>query len=247
MLLILFDVDGTLTESFALDAAMFLDMIRNTFGFRDISEDWSGYRHVTGAGVLREIVQTRLDRLPTREEIGRVQARLEASLRTGVEEAGGVKPVTGAPQILARLLGSPNQYAVALASGNWAAIARLMLGAAGLRLDDVPGAFSDDEVTREEICRTAKRRAEDRYGRSFPQVVYVGDGTWDVQAARTLGFGFVGIGRDAAAAKLRAAGATEVRPDYQDAEAFLAAVERAAVNVPPSTSSRSAETAASAR
>ena len=245
MLLILFDVDGTLTESFALDASVFLDTVRKTFGFRDISEDWSSYRHVTGAGVLREIVQTRLGRPPTREEIGRVLVRLDASLRTGIEEAGGIKPIPGAAQILARLLGSPSEYAVALASGNWAAIARLMLGAAGLRVDGVPGAFSDDAVEREEICRAAQQRAEMHYKRALPRVVYVGDGTWDVQAARALGYGFVGIGRDAAAENLRAAGAAEVRPDYRDAEAFLVAVARTAATL-PLASSQTAGTAASA-
>lgn len=247
MLLILFDIDGTLTESFALDAAMFLDTVRKTFGFRDISEDWSSYRHVTGAGVLREIVEVRLGRPPTREEVGRVQARLEASLRTGIREAGGIKPIPGAPRMLTWLLGSPSEYAVAIASGNWTAIARLMLDSAGLQVDGVPGAFSDDEVAREEICRVARERAERQHGRPFPQVVYVGDGVWDVQAAQVLGYGFVGIGREAVAARLRAAGATEVLPDFQDAEAFLAAVKRAAATMPPPASSRSAGTAESAR
>lgn len=243
MLLILFDIDGTLTESFALDAAVFLDTVRKTFGFRDISEDWASYRHVTGAGVLREIVETRLGRPPTHEEIGRVQARLLVSLRTGIEEAGGVRPIPGAGEMLARLLGSPGEYAVALASGNWAAVARLMLGSAGLRTDELPGAYSDDELAREDICRIARRRAEERHGRVFEQVVYVGDGVWDVRAAEALGYGFVGIGRGAAAAKLHEVGAVEVRPDFLDAEAFLAAAGRAATS--PPVSSRSAGTTAS--
>lgn len=232
MLLILFDVDGTLTESFALDAAVFLDTVRKTFGFRDISEDWSSYRHVTGAGVLREIVETRLGRPPTLEEVRRVHSCIEASLRTGIEEAGGIRPIPGAGQILARLLGSPSEYAVALASGNWSTVARLMLDSAGLQVDGILGAYSDDELAREDICRLARRRVEERRGCIFERVVYVGDGVWDVQAARALGYGFVGIGRGAAAVKLREAGAVEVQPDFLDAEAFLAAVERVATPLP---------------
>ena len=244
MTLILFDIDGTLTESFALDTSVFLDAIRTTFGFRDISEDWSSYRHVTGAGVLREIVETRLDRVPTQEEIGCVQACMIASLQTGIKEAGGIQPTAGAEQLLARLAGSPNEYVVALASGNWAAVARIMLDGAGLRVDGIPSAYSDDALAREDICRTARQRAEERHGGHLPRVVYVGDGTWDVRAARALGHGFVGIGQGVAAAKLRDAGATEVRLDFLDIEAFLAAVERAATS--PLASSRSAEITVSA-
>ena len=244
MVLILFDVDGTLTESLALDASVFLDTVRKTFGFRDISEDWASYQHVTGAGVLREIVETRLGRPPTAEEIVRVKTRLEAALRAGIEQAGGLKPVPGAAEILARLIGSPSAYAVALASGNWKAVAGLMLASAGLPTKGLPGAFSDDAVTREDICRVARQRAEARAGREFERVVYVGDGVWDVRSAQALGYGFVGIGRGAAAVNLRAAGAEEVLPDFQDAEAFLAAGERAATS--PLASSRSVGTAASA-
>lgn len=243
MLLVLFDLDGTLTESFALDATVFLDTVRKTFGFHDISEDWASYRHVTGAGVLREIFEARLGRPPTHEEVGRVQSRLIASLRVGIEEAGGIKPIPGAVEMLMRLVGSPSEYAVALASGNWAAVARLLLDSAGLRADGVPAAYSDDATTREDICRLARQRAEEQHGRTFERVVYVGDGTWDVRAAEALGYGFVGIGRGAAAAKLREAGAAEVRPDFQDAEAFLVAVGRAARS--PLASSRSAGTTAS--
>ena len=245
MTLVLFDIDGTLTESFALDTSMSLDAVRVTFGFRDISEDWSSYRHVTGAGVLREIVETRLDRPPTQKEVGRVLAHITVSLQTGIKEVGGVRPTAGAEQLLARLIGSPNEYVVALASGNWATIARIVLDSAGLRVDGVLSAYSDDAPTREDICRTARRRAEERHGGSIPRVVYVGDGTWDVQAARALGYGFVGIGQSGTAAKLREAGATEVRPDFLDAEAFLAAVDRAAIS--QLASSQSAGTTASAR
>ncbi len=245
-LLVMFDVDGTLTESSALDDTAFLDAVCGTFGFCDVSEDWAGYRHVTGAGVLQEIVEARLGRPPTDEEIGRVQARLNASLCAGMEATGGIRPIPSSSRILARLAASPVEFAVALASGNWAANVRLMLDSIGVQADGIPGAFSDDDPTREGICRLAQRRAEERHGRKFPRVVYVGDGVWDVRTARALGYGFVGIGQDTTAEKLRAAGAVEVRPDFEDAEGFLAAVRREAATLPPA-SSQFAGTTASAR
>lgn len=245
MLLVMFDVDGTLTESSALDSAIFLDAVCEVFGFRDISDDWSIYRDVTSAGVVREIVQTRLSRLPTDEEAIQMQACFNKLLRAQVAKTG-VQLIPGAAEVLTRLARSPNEYAVALASGNWRETVRFMLAAAGLSMAEMPGAFSDDDFTREGICRASRQRAEERCGRPIPKVVYVGDGVWDVRTSRALGYGFVGIGRGLSPAKLRAAGAVEILPDFEDTEAFLAAVGRAVSTLPP-VSSQYGETAASAR
>lgn len=245
MVLVMFDVDGTLTESSALDAVTFIDALREVFGFRDVSDDWSVYKHVTSAGVVREIVRTRLSRLPTDGEADRMQVRFNELLRAQVEKTG-VRPIPGAAEALARLTRSSDEYAVALASGNWRETVRFMLAAVGLSIAGLPGAFSDDDFTREGICRASRQRAEERHGGPLPTVVCVGDGVWDVRTSQALGYGFVGIGCGPGAAKLRAAGAVEVLPDFEDVETFLAAVRRAAATV-PSASSPSAGTAASAR
>ena len=147
--------------------------------------------------------------------------------------------------MLARLSDPSGEHALGLATGNWATIAQTILGLAGLEVDGVPAAYSDDATAREDICRVAWQRAEERHGCTFAGMVYVGDGVWDVRAVESLGCGFVGIGRGPAAERLREAGAAEVLTDYLDAEAFLSAVNRAA-RLPPA-SSRSAGTAASAR
>ena len=234
-LLVMFDVDGTLTESLALDAETFLDAVRATFGFADVSNDWASYRHVTSVGVLQEIVEARLSRIQTDEESMRMQSCFRELLLPRIKAAGGVRPVPGGAAVIAHLAATSQEYAVALASGNWAATARDMLGSAGLSVTGVPGAFSDDDPTREGICRLAQRRAEEQHGRTFPRVIYVGDGVWDVRTARMLGYGFVGIGRGAAKAKLHAAGATEVLPDFKDTNAFLAAVGREVAKLPPAS------------
>ena len=246
MTLVMFDVDGTLTESSGLDSATYLDALREVYGFRDVSDDWATYRHVTDAGILAEVCGTRLGRPPTSEEMDMMQTRFATLLAARIKEAGGVRPVAGAAELLKRLSGLPDEYAVAYASGGWGTTARLKLRSAGLPVDGVPGAFSDDDVSREGICRTAHRRAEEWYGRALRTTVYIGDGVWDVRTSRRSGYGFVGIGGEAGAAKLRAEGAAEVLADFRDAGAFFAAVGRVAVTASP-VSPRSGETTGSAR
>ena len=243
--LIMFDVDGTLTESFDLDSATYLDALREVFGFHDVSDDWAVYRHVTDAGILAEVFETRRGRPPTPDETDAMRGRFAELLAARVETAGGIRPVPGAAELLSRLHGSPERYAVAYASGGWKTTAQFKLRSAGLPVDDVPGAFSDDGASREEICRAAQRRTEAGWGRAVAAVVSGGVGVCAGRPPRRLGYGFIGIGRGAGAAKLRSEGAVEVLGDFQDVEAFLAAVERAAATLP--ASSRSGGTAESAR
>ena len=66
------------------------------------------------------------------------------------------------------------------------------------------------------------QRAADRAGvSSFDHVSYVGDQVWDVVAAQTLGFEFVGVRVDGDVGRLRQAGARTVIRDFRVAEPSL--------------------------
>ena len=220
MTLVMFDVDGTLTESCGLDGAAYLDALADVFGFRNLSDDWSAYPHATDSGILDALFRERCGRPPTPEEGTRMQTRFVALVDERLTAGGGVRAVPGAAEALARLFAAP-EYAVSYASGGWRASARLKLSSAGLPMDGMPGAFSDDALSREDICRISRRRAEARHARAFTRVVYVGDGVWDVRTSRHLGYAFIGIGRSTGAEKLRAAGASEVLPDFENLDGFL--------------------------
>jgi phosphoglycolate phosphatase-like HAD superfamily hydrolase len=56
-----------------------------------------------------------------------------------------------------------------------------------------------------------------KYGQDyFEKVVYVGDGIWDVRAAKPLGIGFLGLATDTKARRLLEEGALCVLPDFSD-------------------------------
>ena len=61
---------------------------------------------------------------------------------------------------------------------------------------------------------------------SFDSVVYVGDAIWDLKAATSLGYGFVGIGRGERAERLRLEGAEWVLADFTNRGLFQEVIDK---------------------
>jgi phosphoglycolate phosphatase-like HAD superfamily hydrolase len=224
--LVMFDVDGTLTQSSDLDTKAFVQALKDVFGFNSVSTDWGSYTHVSDSGILQEICLTHRGNNPTLNETERFRTRLVQVLSYKASICGGIKPVRNASGILSCLLTS-QEYAVAYAGGSWADSALFKLRSAKLPTEGITYAFADDDFSREGIYSVAQRRAEDHYHCRFSRVVYIGDGVWDICAARRLGYSFIGIGGDEGSKRLHAEGATHVFPDYQDMERFFLAVRSA--------------------
>jgi phosphoglycolate phosphatase-like HAD superfamily hydrolase len=94
--------------------------------------------------------------------------------------------------------------------------ARYKLASAGLVVDSFPWATADDALDRANILRAAIERARQKYEEAFEKVVYVGDGVWDVRAAKALGIGFLGLAADTKARRLLEEGALCVLPNFSD-------------------------------
>jgi phosphoglycolate phosphatase-like HAD superfamily hydrolase len=221
MHLVVFDIDGTLTDTNAVDGECYWKAVCETFGLAEPRPDWSGFRHVTDAGIAAEICLRHLGREPRTEEIEGIERRLTALLEIAL---GGKDPVAhqipGSAEILSLLSSSP-EVGVALATGGLRSSAKLKLRRAGLPWQGLPFASSTDAVSREEILRIAALRAAEKYATQLTTFTYVGDGLWDVRAAAALGWRFIGIGSGEQAERLRQAGAATVIANYRPAAAFL--------------------------
>ena len=62
MTLVMFDIDGTLAETFQVDSECYVQALKDVFGFSDVNTDWSSYKHTSDSGILNELVQSRLGR-----------------------------------------------------------------------------------------------------------------------------------------------------------------------------------------
>src|SRR5438445_1717165 len=218
MRLVIFDIDGTLTQTMKTDEECFVRSLAAVCGFSDVDTDWSRYKHATDSGIFLEIHEARTGRLPSPSETSRFRQHFVDLLARVSSEAAFVA-VTGAPLLLSRLADS-GEHQVALATGAWRDSARLKMASAGLCYDDYPAASSDDAFDRESIIRLSMQSAAERYG-SLGSTVYVGDGVCDARACRNVGIPFIGVATDGRASRLSEEGAVCVFPDLSDVDLFL--------------------------
>lgn len=227
MKLVMFDMDGTLTDAFAIDENCYVLAIEQVLNLPGVRTEWETYTHTTAAFCLEEIVRRARGHPPTAAESRAVQARMVELMADITRRTGRhTQEIPGAAACVRELL--RRGYAVAIASGDWETTARHKFRTAGIPFEGLPAAFCDVAHPRTDIMRAALARAAAHYGCAhFDRITYVADAAWDVRACRELGWPLVGVGTDGPAARLPALGVTHIVPHYLDFAAFLSAVERA--------------------
>ena len=224
--LAVFDVDGTLTDTNDVDDECFRCAVAETLAVSPASIDWTDAPHITDSALARWLCQSCCGREVTELELTSLVARFVDLLRQQADsEPKRFLPIRGARGLLDAVRGAG--WRVALATGGWLPSARLKLQAAGLHEPDLIIASASDALTRAQIVQVACGRAAEQEGRRLERVTLVGDAPWDVRTAAELGYGFVGVGRRAAA--MREAGASILLSDFSDHDALVNALELASI------------------
>ncbi len=184
----IFDIDGTLLDSYGIDNSMYADAVRSALGAVVIRDGWEKYARVTDTGVLADICGD--NALVYNDSVSTtvMNVYLDA-LRSHTQANGPYREIPGALQYLNRLRGRPD-IRVAYATGGWRASAQYKLENAGFPLDGIPLASADDYPERTQIML----HALGQLGGPFSSVTYYGDGKWDKAAAAQLGWNFVAVG-----------------------------------------------------
>ena len=220
-MLLLFDIDGTLTTGGPARAAFFL-AVERTFGRVDSARghDFAGK---TDELSLRQIL-TAAGRSTADLEAGRAEFR--ARYLSELEARIGDDPVTTLPgaRELVETLADRGDACLALVTGNIADGARIKLQSAGF-WDRFPvGAFGCDHEVRNELPRFALDRAARHWRRSFrgEDAVVIGDTPLDVECGKTVGAATVAVATGQfPASRLRDAGADHVLRNLADTGAVL--------------------------
>jgi phosphoglycolate phosphatase-like HAD superfamily hydrolase len=216
--LVIFDVDGTLCDTFDVDDRVFCGVATKLIGTEIAPSSWHGAPQITDAGLVDWLWRKHLDRPPSLTEVETFIVEFEAALDEELARAPAqFREIAGAAGLLALL--AETGWTFAFATGGWGRTARLKLLAAQLPSSALV-ASSDDSADRLTIFSLARARAstEDQ------MVVLVGDGVWDVKAALSLGWSFVGVGCGARESALRRTGAQAVLPDFSDVQKVVAAL-----------------------
>jgi hypothetical protein len=80
MKLVVFDLDGTLTDQVDADEQCFVRAFADAFGIDELDRHWMGYKHVTDSWVLGEVFRTKYGRTSKPAEILRYVERYVALL-----------------------------------------------------------------------------------------------------------------------------------------------------------------------
>ncbi len=180
MLLVLWDIDGTLVDSAGHGRYAFEEAFRTVAG-RD--PEWVEYAGRTDHQIALAMLNGRHEHLPAvLEEL----AERLAERKHAIAEEGRIYP--GVRETLAALHDADG-VVNSLLTGNIEANAAVKVGAFGLErwLDFEAGAYgSDPHERRSDLVAVARRRTAERYGEPTDAVL-VGDTPLDVLAAREAG------------------------------------------------------------
>jgi len=208
------DLDGTLMPSHEVDNRCYWQAVEEVFEIETGLPELRNFRHITDFGILEEWANLQLGRIPTGDEIRSVrQVFLTRLERNAQQNPAHFEPLPGVRQWLSGQ-SEHGQRQLAIATGGWRHTAEFKLRTSGLAQFDIPLASADDAVRRTDIMRCALHMlvAPDDIA---PTPTYIGDGPWDYQASRDLGWEFLGIASGTRARHLREAGASHVYPDFE--------------------------------
>ncbi len=230
MKLVIFDVDGTLTNTTQVDEECFVQAFESELGFFNINKNWADYTHVTDSGITQQIFQERWGRVATNEELVKIKTCFIKLLQVACNKNKELfSQVPGSANLLTNLRQSP-EWCVVIATGGWYESATLKLQKANIKIEGIPLASANDAISREDIIKAAIIKAQNIYQvDNFAKIVYVGDGVWDVKTAYNLGISFVGIAKVQAAKGLQKVGAKKVIPDFTKVTDFAKILEAATI------------------
>jgi len=142
--LVIFDVDGTLTRTSDIDASLYAQAFFDTFGFPLPTLDWTAYRYATDRGIAEEALR--------RAGHGRANRSLDDMRRRFIEMLDEALPpdathqVAGAGTMFDRL--RQDGHAIAIATGCWENSARLKLTRSLIEIGECPLVACDEEPDR---------------------------------------------------------------------------------------------------
>jgi phosphoglycolate phosphatase-like HAD superfamily hydrolase len=225
--LVVFDIDGTLTDTMKSDLDWYLRALKDEFDV-DASETTVVEDDlVTDSGFARALFRKARGGDLSDADIERLKARFMSYLEEAIRlDPGLIQEIPGAAHLL-DLLNVSARWRAAVATGCWERSATYKLQHSGLYRPAIPMATCEDAPRRSAIVRLAIQRGLDAYSvDQFERIVLVGDRPWDVRVAAMLRYPFIGIDSDRT---LASAGAATVVQDYLEAYAFIDLLESVSV------------------
>ncbi len=221
MKFIIFDIDGTLTNTKNVEDRCFKKAFQEVFRINIDNQNWAELANVTDWGITEEIVNREENRFPEQKEYDLFISLFTELLREEMKkDQSQFSEIPGAATFFHLLLNKP-EYRLGIATGSWEKSALIKLHAIGIDQAKVTFSNSDYFKSREEIVSDVIDRMKDSNDtKELTSIVYFGDGVWDYKTCKNLNISFIGVDFEEDK-KLARLGATRVIKDYENYEDIL--------------------------
>ena len=225
MRFVIFDIDGTLTNTKQVDDKCYVKAFESAFGFSIEDTNWEKLQNVTDWGITEELYQQHTGRYPDEDEYQSMTKRfLQYLQEERRRDHRQFSEVPGAKAFFDRLR-EGSGIVLGIATGSWSPSARIKLNAIGIHTSGVAFANSDHHKTRKEITNHAIKLLIDQTESAPERILYFGDGVWDFKTCQQLGIEFVGIDVRGDG-RLKKMGAKNVFSHYLDPDEILKIITR---------------------
>lgn len=190
MQLILFDLDGTLTQTYYSDDNSYMRALSEQLPLEPDYAYWKDCPDLTDSAVMHHIYRKVALRDPHLEEVQQMQSTfLNLLNQKKVEHPHFFHEIPGAKKVLKQL---QEEHVVGVATGGWRAVAEFKLGNIGVNTQDLHLIGSDDHFSKTEFVSALMEDLHQQYS-SFDRITYIGDSLYDMRMAETLGLEFIGV------------------------------------------------------
>lgn len=191
MILLIFDIDNTLTKTSILHQQSFVSALRS-LGITEINQKWEDYEHLTDSYILKYNYEKTFNK----DFNPKLISELEEYIRQSVSKVKNIQEVKGAKSLI-DFINPGNEYAYCLATGSVFKPAKYKLDKANIIYNEALLSAANDFYSREEIVLNAINLAKKYYKiNDFDRVISIGDGVWDLKTAHNLGIEFIGVGEE---------------------------------------------------
>jgi len=187
--LIVFDIDGTLTDTVEIHQNAFRKSL-NLIGVEKFNDAFGTYKHHTDSHIAKSIFEF----VTTRTFDEFVIESFENYLYEQIGQ-NEIKEILGSKQII-NDIETNTDFGVCYATGSLFKPAKLKLESIGVNFSPMQLVASNAIEEREGIVEAAIKNAQQHYQvEKFDRIISFGDGLWDLKTANNLSLEFVGIGK----------------------------------------------------
>ena len=184
----MFDIDGTLVQSYDFDEQIYACAVEQVIGFK-IDRDWSQYENVTDVGILNELIELHDLNMQKETILHKVKSIFIREVSNHISK-NPTQEIPGAISFINKL-SDLDKVIVSFATGGWYETAVLKLNSAGFDYSTDIISSSNDHFKRTKIMALSRARHS---AYSDANCTYFGDGIWDKKACEELNFNFVLVG-----------------------------------------------------